>query len=197
MPTAGQTLGINYSYDFPKPGRALHSKLLSVVADGWQISGITTANTGAPLGFGFGTTNALDITGSTNEGARFDIVGDPYANVAKDPHLPNGGLAFNPAAFAEPKVGTIGNAGGGAGIIYGPGFVNFDASLSRSIPIRSDKRQLKLRLEAFNVFNHTEFSGVSTAFTFDPTGKNTVGNTGQYTGDRGPRILSLELRFQF
>jgi hypothetical protein len=192
-----QTLGINYSYDIPKLGQALRNKVVTVLADGWQISGITTANTGAPLGFGFGTTNALDITGSTNEGARFDIVGDPYANVTHASGLPNGKLAFNPAAFAEPKVGTIGNAGGGAGIIYGPGFLNFDASLSRSIPIGSEKRQLKLRLEAFNVFNHTEFSGVSTSFTYDANGKNTVASTGQYTSDRGPRILSLELRFQF
>ena len=61
----------------------------------------------------------------------------------------------------------------------------------------SEKRLLKLRLEAFNVFNHTEFSGVNTSFTFDATGKNTVASTGQYTSDRGPRILSLELRFQF
>jgi hypothetical protein len=192
-----QTFGLNYSYDFPKPGQALHNKYLGIVTDGWQISGITTANTGAPLGFAFGTTNALNITGSTNEGARFDIVGNPYANVAKNPALPNGGLAFNPAAFAEPAVGTIGNAGGGAGIIYGPGFVNFDASVSRSIPLGSEKRQLKLRLEAFNVFNHTEFSGVNTSFTYDANGKNTVGSTGQYTSDRGPRILSLEIRFQF
>jgi hypothetical protein len=192
-----QTLGINYSYDIPKLGKALNNKFVTALADGWQISGITTANTGAPLGFGFGTTNALDITGSTNEGARFDIVGNPYANVTQASGLPNGKLAFNPAAFAEPKVGTIGNAGGGAGIIYGPGFLNFDASLSRSIPIGGERRQLKLRLEAFNVFNHTEFSGVSTSFTFDATGKNTVASTGQYTSDRGPRILSLELRFQF
>jgi hypothetical protein len=192
-----QTLGVNYSYDLPKPGRAMHSKLLTVFTDGWQISGITTANTGAPLGFGFGTTNGLDITGSTNETPRFDIVGNPYANVVHNSSLPNGKLAFNPAAFAEPAVGTIGNAGGGAGIIYGPGFINFDASLSRSIPLASDRRLLKLRLEAFNVFNHTEFSTVSTSFTYDATGKNTVASTGQYIGDRGPRILSLELRFQF
>jgi hypothetical protein len=192
-----QTLGVNYSYDLPKPGRAMNNKLLTVVADGWQISGITTANTGAPLGFAFGTTNGLNITGSTNESPRFDIVGDPNANVLKNPALPNGGLAFNPSAFAEPAVGTIGNAGGGSGIIRGPGFVNFDASLSRSIPIGSERRQLKLRLEAFNLFNHTEFSGVNTTFTYDATGKNTVASTGQYTSDRGPRILSLELRFQF
>jgi hypothetical protein len=118
--------------------------------------------------------------------------------VATNPALPNGKLAFNPAAFSLPAVGTIGNAGGGAGVLYGPGWINFDASLSRSIPIGSEKRQLKLRLEAFNVFNHVEFSGVNSSFTFNPTtGANTNASTGQYTSDRGPRVLSLELRFQF
>jgi hypothetical protein len=195
-----QTLGINYSYDLPKPGQAMHSKLLTVVTDGWQVSGITTANSGAPFTPSFSTTNAEDITGSTNEGARVNVIGNPYANIPTNPSLPNGKLAFNPAAFAVPAVGTIGNAGGGAGILYGPGWLNFDASLSRSIPIVGEKRQLKLRIEAFNVFNHVEFSGVASAFAFNPTltgSPNTTANTGQYTSDRGPRILSLELRFQF
>ncbi len=195
-----QTVGINYSYDLPKPGQALHSKLLTVVTDGWQISGITTANSGAPFTPSFSTTNSEDITGSTNEGARINVIGNPYANIPTNPSLPNGKLAFNPAAFAVPAVGTIGNAGGGAGILYGPGWLNFDASISRSIPIVGEKRQLKLRIEAFNVFNHVEFSGVASAFAFNPTisgSPNTTANTGQYTSDRGPRILSLELRFQF
>jgi hypothetical protein len=195
-----QTIGINYSYDFPKPGQALHSKPLTVVADGWQISGITTANTGGPFTPSFSTTNSEDITGSTNEGARINVVGNPYANIPTNPSVPDGKLAFNPAAFAVPAVGTIGNAGGGAGILYGPGWINFDASLSRSIPIGSERRQLKLRLEAFNVFNHTQFSGIASSFAFNPTAAgnpNTTANTGQYTSDRGPRVLSLELRFQF
>ena len=195
-----QTLGINYSYDFPKPGQALHSKPLTVVADGWQISGITTANTGGPYTPSFSTTNSEDITGSTNEGARINVVGNPYANIPTNPSVPDGKLAFNPAAFAVPAVGTIGNAGGGAGILYGPGWINFDASLSRSIPLGSERRQLKLRLEAFNVFNHTQFSGIASSFAFNPTAAgspNTTANTGQYTSDRGPRVLSLELRFQF
>jgi hypothetical protein len=193
-----QTLGINYSYDIPKPGAAMHSKVLTVFTDGWQISGITTANTGAPFTPSFSTTNGEDITGSTNEGARINVVGNPLMGVATNPALPNGKLAFNPAAFSLPAVGTIGNAGGGAGVLYGPGWINFDASLSRSIPIGSEKRQLKLRLEAFNVFNHVEFSGVNSSFTFNPTtGANTNASTGQYTSDRGPRVLSLELRFQF
>jgi hypothetical protein len=191
-----QTLGVSYSYDFPKPGQALHSKLLSVVADGWQVSGITTANSGAPYTPSFTTTNGEDITGSTNESPRINVVGNPFANVPTNSSLPNGGLAFNPAAFALPAVGTIGNAG--TNIMYGPGFLNFDASLSRWIPVGSEKRRFNLRLEAFNVFNHVEFSGVNSSFTFNPaTGLNTNASTGQYTSDRGPRILSLELRFQF
>jgi len=191
-----QTIGVNYAYDFPKPGQAMHNKLLTIVADGWQVSGITTANTGGPFTPSFSRTDGLNVTGSTNEGARIDVVGNPFANVPTNASLPNGKLAFNPAAFAAPAVGTIGNAG--TNIMYGPGWLNFDASLSRSIPIGSEKRQLKLRLEAFNVFNHTEFSGISSSFTFNPaTGANTNASTGQYTSDRGPRILSLELRFQF
>jgi hypothetical protein len=191
-----QTLSINYAYDIPRPGQALHNKALTIVADGWQVSGITVFSTGAPFTPSFGTTNSLNITGSTNEGARIDVIGDPKANIPTNPSLPNGGLAFNPAAFAQAAVGTIGNAG--TNIMYGPGYANFDASISRSIPIGSEKRQLKLRLEAFNVFNHTEFQNVSTSFTYNPAnGANTNASTGQYTSTKGPRILSLELRFQF
>ena len=195
-----QTLGVNYVYDIPKLGQAMHNKLLGVVADGWQISGITTANSGYPFTPGFSTTNSEDITGSANEGARINVVGNPYANIPApaNPAVPNHKLAFNPAAFAVPAVGTIGNAGGGAGILYGPGWINFDAALTRSIPIWSERRQLKFRLDAFNVFNHTEFNAVASSFNFNPaTGQNITANVGQYTGDRGPRVLSLELRFQF
>src|ERR1039457_2491556 len=140
-----QTLGVNYAYDFPKPGQALHNKFLSAFADNWQISGITTANSGGPFTPSVTTTNGEDNTGSTNEGARIDVVGNPYANIPTNASLPNGKLAFNPAAFALPAVGTIGNAG--TNIMYGPGWINFDASLSKSIPIGSEKRLLKFRVE--------------------------------------------------
>ena len=199
-PTAGKPSASITPTIFRNRGRRLHSKPLTVVADGWQISGITTANTGGPFTPSFSTTNSEDITGSTNEGARINVVGNPYANIPTNPSVPDGKLAFNPAAFAVPAVGTIGNAGGGAGILYGPGWINFDASLSRSIPLGSERRQLKLRLEAFNVFNHMQFSGIASSFAFNPTAPgspNTTANTGQYTSDRGPRVLSLELRFQF
>lgn len=180
---------LNYSYDIPKVAPMLKMKKLSPVIDGWNISGITTAISGAPFTPGFSTTNGLDITGSPNEGARIDVVGDPFKNVPA-------GLYFNPAAFSRPAVGTIGNAG--TNIIYGPGYVNYDLTLAKTIPIGlSEKRAIKLKLEAFNAFNHTQFSGINTGFIFNADNVNTNSAIGKFTSTRGPRILAVELRFQF
>jgi hypothetical protein len=124
------------------------------------------------------------------------VVGDPYANVPTgSPSLPHGRVWFNPAAFAEPAIGTIGNAG--VNVMYGPGFFNNDMTLNRKIPLGSEKRQMQLKLEAFNVFNHTQFTGVNSTYTFNAAGVNTNANIGALTGERGPRIVSLEMRVQF
>jgi hypothetical protein len=56
---------------------------------------------------------------------------------------------------------------------------------------------MQLKLEAFNVFNHTQFTGVNSTFTYNAAGVNTNANIGALTGERGPRIVSLELRVQF
>jgi hypothetical protein len=188
---------IYYAYDLPKLGKELHSKVLGILTDGWNFSGITTLSTGAPFTPGFNTSNSLDITGSASESPRIDVVGNPYANIpAGSPGLPHGKLWFNPAAFREPAIGTIGNAG--VNIMYGPGYVNYDMTLNRKIPLgSSERRQLQLKLEAFNVFNHTEFTGVNSTFTFNAAGVNTNANIGALTGERGSRIVSLEMRVQF
>jgi hypothetical protein len=187
---------INYSYDLPKLGKKFNSKPLGIVVDGWNLSGITTFSTGSPFTPTFTTTNALDITGSASETPRINVVGDPYANIpAGGPGLPHGKFWFNPGAFAEPAIGTIGNAG--VNIMYGPGYANYDLTLARRIPIMSEKRNLQLRLEAFNVFNHTQFTGVNSVFTFNAAGVNTNANIGALTGERGPRIIALEVRAQF
>jgi hypothetical protein len=188
---------IYYAYDIPKLGKKLNSKALGILTDGWNFSGITTMSTGAPFTPGFTTTNSLDITGSASESPRINVVGDPYANVpAGSPGLPHGRIWFNPAAFAEPAIGTIGTAG--VNVMYGPGYFNNDMTINRKIQLgSSERRQLQLKLEAFNVFNHTQFTGVNSTFTFNPAGVNTNANIGALTGERGPRIVSLEMRLQF
>jgi hypothetical protein len=191
---------INYAYDLPKVGKMLNMKVLGFVTDGWNLSGITTFSTGAPFTPGFNTSNALDITGSASETARINVVSNPFANVPTGgAGLPHGELWFNPAAFAEPAIGTIGNAG--VNVMYGPGYANYDMSLDRKIPLgwkeSNTKRTLQLKVEAFNVFNHTQFTGVNSTYTFNAAGVNTNANIGALTGERGPRIMALEMRVQF
>jgi hypothetical protein len=72
---------VNYSYDLPKPGQMLHSKVLGAVADNWTLSGITGFSIGSPFTPSFTTTNGPDITGSASEGARINVVSNPFANV--------------------------------------------------------------------------------------------------------------------
>ena len=110
--------------------------------------------------------------------------------------LPHGEIRFNPAAFRVPAVGTLGNAG--VNIMYGPGYINHDVTLNRKIQLgASEKRQLQLKVEAFNVLNHVQFTGVNSTFTYNAAGVNSNANIGALTGERGPRIVSLELRVQF
>ena len=202
---------IYYAYDFPRIGKKLtHSKVVSAIADGWNISGITGIVSGSPFTPSFSTTNSVDFTGTPTSGARIDVVGDPYANVpAGSPGLPHGVRYFNPAAFSVPAIGSFGNAG--VNIMYGPGYINHDVTLARKIAM-GEQRELQLKLEAFNVLNHVQFTGVNSGFTFQPCTvgsttdcistpsggfRNTNANIGALTGERGPRILSLELRFRF
>lgn len=196
-----QVGAVNYSYDLPDAGKMLQRRALSYIVGGWQLSGITGFSSGAPFTPGFSTTNGFDITGSASEGARINVVGDPFANVPQGtPGLPHGRIYFNPAAFAVPSIGTIGNAG--VNVMYGPSYNNWDMTLGKRIPLGKEGRSLTLRLEAFNVFNHVQFTGVNSSFTFtcnsDETGcKNTNANIGALTGERGPRVLATELRFAF
>ena len=44
-----QVGAINYSYDLPKPGQLLQSKLLGAFTDNWTLSGITGFSSGRPI----------------------------------------------------------------------------------------------------------------------------------------------------
>ena len=55
-------------------GRTVPAKPL---LNGWQVSGIASFISGAPLGVDFATTVATDITGSPTDGARIVVTGNP------------------------------------------------------------------------------------------------------------------------
>ena len=67
------------------------------------------------------------------------------------------GQYANPAAFAEPAPGFLGNVS--RNMLYGPGVENFDVSLDKNFAMPYNERHhLQIRLDAFNALNHTNFA---------------------------------------
>jgi len=146
-------LSLRYNWMLPKPGQRYGLRPLAVVADGWEIAGISRFTSGAPFAPGFSTVDGQDITGTPSEGARIDVV-----NPSADPlHR-----------FGRPARGTFGNAGVSG--LRGPGVNNWDLSLYRRVPLGEHNKHLQLRLESYNTFNHTQFSALNTTARFDLQG---------------------------
>jgi hypothetical protein len=189
-------LQINYSYDLPAPGRALHSKILGAFTDRWTLSGIFSMQSGAPFTPGFSINgNSIDYTGTPDVSARINVVGDPNANVPE-------GLYYNPAAFAPPALGTapnvptLGNAGGGAGILTLPRVTNFDATMAKFIPLFGERKGLKLQVQAYNLLNHPQYNGVG-GLQFDAVGNQTSLGAGIFSSTLPARILAFGARLEF
>jgi hypothetical protein len=185
------TLVINYTYQIPSLGKRLNSMPLDAVFGGWQISGITSFISGNPVNPGFSTVDGADITGST-EGARMNLVGDPYLPKSERTFSRN----FNTQAFARPAVRDFGNAG--MYILRNPGINNWDVTLSKRIPLTlGEERYFQFRAEFYNAFNHTQFSGMNTTARFDATGAQVNANFGAFTSARDPRRIQMSLRLMF
>ena len=67
---------------------------------------------------------------------------------------PSVDLWFNPADFKAPSANTYGNSG--RGILYAPGHINFDTSLSKRFSL-GGQSNVEFRWDAFNLFNHPGF----------------------------------------
>jgi Carboxypeptidase regulatory-like domain len=174
-------LSINYIYELPFfQGQA---NLKEKVLGGWQISGITYYYTG--LGFSATTSSndpaGLGLLGSSPSGARPDALCDPNSGAPQTFEQ-----WFNTACFANPPAGVnrVGNES--RNVITGRPTTRFDATLSKNIRF-SESKSVQLRWEVFNIFNHTNFTTLSTNIT--------ASNYGFVTGVRDPRTMQLGIKF--
>jgi len=88
------------------------------------------------------------------------------------------GLAYamNPACFGKPgAAGLIGNLS--RNFIRQPSVFNSDFALFKNVKI-GERREVQLRWEVYNVFNHVNFSDINGAMTFAPDGAVTALATG-------------------
>jgi hypothetical protein len=174
-----QVLTLQYNCKLPQPSQYFRQRILGILTDHWEISGVSRFMSGAPFTPGINTVDGMDFTGTPSESARPDVV-----NPQADP--------LN--RFGRPARGAFGNTG--QNVLRGPGVNNWDISLYRQIPIR-ERKYLQLRFESYNTFNHTQFSAVSQSPRFDVQGNQVDPLFLQPTAARNARRVQLALRLNW
>jgi hypothetical protein len=151
---------------------------LRALATGWRLSGIYKRSTGEFLTVSTGLDRAL-----TGQYPTIQRPNQVLANVYGDGSLENW---LNPSAFAQPPLGTNGNAGRGR--YLGPGTWQFDMALSRIFRLRENQR-LEFRAEAFNVTNSLRKG--------NPEADLNANTFGQINSALDARIMQFALKYVF
>jgi hypothetical protein len=182
-----QNFVLSYEYQLPFD-RFLHPNRLS---QGWSLSGITRFASGFPITMINNGDNSL--IGTNPNGINNSSIDEPDYNDAplrlnRNPRT-NGNNYFNTAAFSMNALGTPGNAK--RRFFYGPGADNYDMAIAKKL-LLTDSKSLLFRVEAFNVFNHTQFNGPGSVD--GNIGSSTFGNA---ISAAPARIMQGALKFTF
>jgi len=177
------------SYDYKIPFDRLTRKWPRIT-QGWEFAGIARVSTGFPVTLKSNDDNSLQ--GSIPNGVNnysLDIGDYTGVPLGLNGNPRNGLPYFNPDAFVQADLGTVGNASRRS--FHGPGILNFDISLLRSFQIQESKA-LQLRIESFNTFNHTNFFGPAAV-----QGNIDSPLFGKVVKAADPRIVQVALKFTF
>jgi hypothetical protein len=187
-------LEVSLVYDLPifvKPG-VLHSLL-----GGWQVSDLTSYQTGTPFSLNNNASNSDNAgTGNTVTSVQSypDVVGPVHGAVAiRHPTGQPGPRLYNSDAYAAPRGLTYGDAGRNS--LNLPAHTNYDMGLFKNFAVREDMH-FEFRAEAFNIFNHTQWSGINNSACY---GSSFCSNNSFLTASsaHNARILQFAGKFVF
>jgi len=170
---------ISYTYNLPLD--KLVAAAPKLVTTGWSVSGITRVTSGLPV-----TLTENDDAGLTYyPQLDFPVQIGPVQTM--DPRK-NGGYFFNAStAFRAEHLGE--HSATPTRFFAGPGIITTDLGASKSTRI-TERMSFLLRVEFFNIFNHTNFN--------NPVGNITnTSQFGQVISARDPRIGQIAAKFVF
>ena len=115
---------------------------------------------------------------------RPNLVGDP-----KSTERNGSGGFLNTAAFARPAKGNTGDAP--RNVVQKAGINNWNLAAFKNFGLggASGRRKLQVRIEAYNVLNHTQFDNIDRTARFDAQGNQVNAAFGLPTTSRQPRII--------
>jgi hypothetical protein len=184
-----QRLVLSYVYQLPvgRGKRALSNAQGAVdrLVSGWQLTGITTFNSGHPQTPTVGTDWAHIGNRRMQPAVCIGPVNDSAlrSNIRKQPTLYP---YFNVNNVLLPEEGTMGDCG--RGTVVGPGVNNWDLGLLKDTKV-TERVSIQFRAEFFNAWNHSQFGGLDTVF-LDST-------FGRITWARPPRDIQFGMKILF
>jgi hypothetical protein len=177
------------SYTWALPVQAL-ARRSNRLTNEWSLSGTARFTSGFPVTLYDNSDNSL--LGTLGNGVNNYLLDTPrHLSGSLQIHTNgrDGKPAFNTALFPEENPGTLGDAKRRS--FYGPGIENFDMTLEKSLSL-GEARSLKVRAEAFNVFNHAQFYGPASV-----DGQVEDPNFGHIVSAAAPRLAQLVAKFAF
>lgn len=197
----------NAAYVINLPSRFHGNRFVGGALNGWEVSGITQFQTGAPIQPL--TNGTLNVTWPGSIGT-YQILGTSAGTLTptltcNPTWTTRPGQYFNPACFAPST--TMGSYGSVVWPdITGPGYFDSDLGLYKNFKM-GERQNLQFRVEAFNFLNHPNpdftlnnsdlnlsFENSSGGLSMTNTNKNTTG-TPLYTDGR--RVMEFSLTYSF
>ena len=207
---------LSYLWDLPHPTFAENSTTSRLLFLNWQVAGIVTAMSGLPIDIVDGAAGSLYGFSGILTFARPSWAPGATRSTATS-NIPSG-YFLNPSAFVRPTVLTdqgtatagatgtdIGNVG--RNVLRGPGQNNVDFSIIKRFPIRESKN-IELRAEFFNLFNHVNFANPISNFSAVPSSNisptkgqiinNNPGDFGRINStSNNPRLIQFAAKLNF
>jgi hypothetical protein len=147
---ASQAFRMNAVYSLPFKGNRAVS--------GWQVSPIFSASTGLPVN----VQDGMPAGGQANIGGLDEAARPSYApGGCKDQYLRTVQNWYNPECYILPAYGTLGNVPRDS--LVGPGLMDLDFSIIKDTKL-TERLNMQLRAEFFNIMNHPNFGSPSGAF---------------------------------
>jgi hypothetical protein len=174
---------VNFTAVLESPRFSLRA--LRIVASNWVLSSSYRYLSSAFLTAVTGTDRQLSGTSGQDQRPN-QILSDPLCSD------PRPSCWVNPAAFAEPALGTLGNSGRSS--IPGPGFWGIDMALSRIFRVH-EGMSVEARGEAFNLTN--SFRAGSPGQPLVITDRSNTGQFGQIITAQDPRIMQVAMKLVF